>query len=49
VQPSIEAAREDDRAKFQREFRAYQRKLDGEYRRRLTAAGEKIDRALAGQ
>lgn len=49
VQPSIGAAREDDRTKFQREFRAYQRKLDGEYRQRLTAAGEKIDRALAGQ
>jgi hypothetical protein len=49
VQPSIQAAREGDRAKFQLVFRAYQRKLDGEYRQRLTAAGEKIDRALAGQ
>lgn len=49
VEPSIEAAREGDRAEFQRRFRVYQRRLDGEYRRRLTAAGEKIDRALAGQ
>lgn len=49
VQPSIDAARSGDRAAFQRTFRAYQRKLDGTFRQRLTAAGEKIDRALAGQ
>ena len=49
VQPSIEAAKTGDRAKFQRTFRVYQRRLDGEFRQRLTAAGEKIDRALAGQ
>ena len=49
VQPSIEAAQAGDRARFQRTFRAYQRQLDGEFRQRLTAAGTKIDRALAGQ
>ena len=49
VEPSIQSARSGDRAAFQRAFRAYQRKLDADYRRRLTAAGEKIDRALAGQ
>jgi len=47
VQPSIDAAREGDREEFVRIFRAYQRKLDGEYRQRLRAAGERIDRALA--
>jgi hypothetical protein len=49
VQPSIEAARAGDRARFRTTFMAYQRKLDGEYRQRLTAAGSKIDRALAGK
>ena len=49
VQPSIDAARKGDRAEFLRVFRAYQRKLDGEYRQRLRGAGEKIDRALSGR
>jgi hypothetical protein len=46
VQESIDAAREGDRAKFASEFRAYQAKLTGEFRQRLTAAGAKIDQAL---
>jgi L,D-peptidoglycan transpeptidase YkuD (ErfK/YbiS/YcfS/YnhG family) len=49
VQPAIEAARAGDRVRFRQTFTAYQRKLDGEYRQRLTAAGSKIDRALAGK
>jgi hypothetical protein len=49
VQPSIDAARAGDKAKFRSTFSAYQRKLDSEYRQRLSAAGEKIDRALAGK
>lgn len=49
VQPSIDAAKENDRAKFTATFKAYQAKLDGTYRQRLTAAGAKIDQALAGQ
>jgi hypothetical protein len=49
VQPAIDAARRGDRAAFTARFRAYQRKLDGQYRQRLTAAGAKIDRALARQ
>lgn len=49
VQPSIEAAKANDRAKFTATFRAYQRKLNGDYRQRLTAAGSKIDQALAQQ
>jgi Flp pilus assembly protein TadD len=49
VQPSIDAAKANDRAKFTATFKAYQAKLDGAYRDRLTAAGAKIDKALAGQ
>jgi hypothetical protein len=49
VQPSIDAAKAGNRAKFTATFRAYQVKLDGEFRQRLTAAGAKIDQALAGQ
>jgi hypothetical protein len=49
VQPSIEAAKAGDRAKFTTTFKAYQAKLDGDYRQRLTAAGAKIDQALAGK
>ena len=49
VQPSIEAAKAGNRAKFTATFKAYQAKLDGDYRQRLTAAGAKIDQALAGQ
>ena len=49
VQPSIDAAKANDRAKFTATFKAYQAKLDGTYRDRLTAAGAKIDKALAGQ
>jgi hypothetical protein len=49
VQPSIDAARAGDRVRFRQTFTAYQRKLDGEYRQRLTAAGSQIDRALAGK
>ena len=49
VQPSIDAAKANDRAKFTATFKAYQAKLDGTYRQRLTAAGAKIDQALAGQ
>jgi Flp pilus assembly protein TadD len=49
VQPSIDAAKANDRAKFTTTFKAYQAKLDGAYRDRLTAAGAKIDKALAGQ
>lgn len=49
VQPSIDAARAGDKARFRTTFTAYQRKLDGEYRQRLTAAGSKIDQALAGK
>jgi hypothetical protein len=46
VQGSIDAAKAGDRAKFTTEFRAYQAKLNAEFRRRLTAAGAKIDQAL---
>jgi hypothetical protein len=49
VQPSIEAAKAGNRTKFTTTFKAYQAKLDGAYRERLTAAGAKIDQALAGQ
>jgi hypothetical protein len=49
VQPSIEAAKAGNRTKFTTTFKAYQAKLDGAYRKRLTAAGAKIDQALAGQ
>jgi hypothetical protein len=49
VQPSIDAAKAGNRAKFTTTFKAYQAKLDGDYRKRLTAAGAKIDQALAGQ
>jgi hypothetical protein len=49
VQPSIDAAKAGDRTKFTTTFRAYQAKLTGDYRQRLTAAGSKIDQALAGQ
>ena len=49
VQPSIDAAKANNRAKFTATFKAYQAKLDGVYRQRLTAAGAKIDQALAGQ
>jgi hypothetical protein len=49
VQPSIDAAKAGNRAKFTATFKAYQAKLDGDYRQRLTAAGAKIDQALAGQ
>jgi Flp pilus assembly protein TadD len=49
VQPSIDAAKANDRAKFTTTFKAYQAKLDGAYRDRLTAAGAKIDKALAEQ
>jgi len=49
VQPSIEAAKDGNRAKFVTTFRAYQAKLQGDYRQRLTAAGAKIDQALAKQ
>ena len=49
VQPSIDAAKEGSQAKFTATFKAYQAKLDGAYRERLTAAGAKIDKALAGQ
>ena len=49
VQPSIDAAKANDRAKFTATFKAYQAKLDGAYRDRLTAAGAKIDKALAAQ
>jgi hypothetical protein len=49
VQPSIQAAKGGDRAKFVVRFRAYQAKLASDYRGRLTAAGAKIDQALAGQ
>ena len=49
VQPSIEAAKAGNRAKFTATFKAYQAKLDGDFRQRLTAAGSKIDQALAGQ
>jgi hypothetical protein len=47
VQPSIEAAKKGDKAKFTTEFRTYQTKLATDYRGRLTAAGGKIDQALA--
>ena len=47
VAPSITAAKAGDRAKFTTTFRAYQAKLSTDYRSRLTAAGGKIDRALA--
>jgi hypothetical protein len=46
VQSSIDAAEAGDRAKFTTEFRAYQAKLNAEFRQRLTAAGAKIDQAL---
>ena len=49
VQPSIDAAKAGDRAKFTTTFRAYQAKLAADYRQRLTAAGAKIDQALAGK
>jgi hypothetical protein len=49
VQPSIDAAKAGNRAKFTTTFKAYQAKLDGDYRKRLTAAGAKIDQALSGQ
>jgi N-acetyl-beta-hexosaminidase len=49
VQPSIEAAKAGSQAKFTSTFKAYQAKLEGAYRERLTAAGAKIDKALAGQ
>lgn len=49
VQPSIEAAKAGNRAKFTSTFKAYQAKLDGGYRQRLTAAGAKIDQALVGK
>jgi hypothetical protein len=49
VQPSIEAAKAGNRAKFTATFKAYQAKLDGDFRQRLTAAGSKIDQALAAQ
>jgi hypothetical protein len=49
VQPSIAAAKASDSAKFTASFKAYQAKLDGVYRQRLTAAGAKIDQALAAQ
>jgi hypothetical protein len=49
VQPSIEAAKAGNRTKFTTTFKAYQAKLDGDYRQRLTAAGAKIDQALAAQ
>jgi hypothetical protein len=49
VQPSIDAAKANDRTKFTTTFKAYQAKLDGAYRERLTAAGAKIDQALAAQ
>ena len=44
-----DAAKANDRAKFTATFKAYQAKLDGAYRDRLTAAGAKIDKALAAQ
>ena len=49
VQPSIDAAKANDRRQFTTTFKAYQAKLDGAYRERLTAAGAKIDQALAAQ
>jgi predicted small lipoprotein YifL len=49
VQPSIVAAKAGNRAKFATTFRAYQARLQGDYRKRLTAAGAKIDQALAGK
>ena len=49
VQPSIDAAKANNRTKFTTTFKAYQAKLDGAYRERLTAAGAKIDKALAAQ
>jgi hypothetical protein len=49
VQPAVDAAKEGNRAKFLTTFRAYQAKLQGDYRQRLTAAGAKIDQALAKQ
>lgn len=49
VQPAVDAAKEGNRAKFLTTFRAYQAKLQGDYRQRLTAAGSKIDQALAKQ
>jgi hypothetical protein len=49
VKPSIEAAKAGNRAKFTSTFKAYQAKLDGGYRQRLTAAGAKIDQALVGK
>ncbi len=49
VQPSIDAAKANNRAKFTATFKAYQQKLNGNYRQRLTAAGAKIDQALAQQ
>ena len=49
VQPAIEAASAGDRDEFLRVFTPYQRQLDGEFRERMTAAGTKIDQALAGE
>jgi hypothetical protein len=49
VQPSIKAAKAGDRATFTTTFKAYQAKLKSDYRPRLTAAGGKIDQALASQ
>ena len=49
VQPSIDAAKKGDRAQFTSTFRAYQAKLSSDFRGRLTAAGGKIDQALAGK
>ena len=49
TEATIRAARRGDRAAFRREFLAYQRKLSGVYRDRLRAAGDQIDRALAGR
>ena len=49
VQPSIDAAKSNDRTEFLAKFRAYQQELNGDFRQRLTAAGAKIDQALAGQ
>jgi hypothetical protein len=49
VQPSIAAAKAGNRAQFTTRFKAYQAKLQTDYRQRLTAAGAKIDKAIAGQ
>ena len=47
--PSVRAARGGDRVAFNRAFRAFRAQLSGPYRRRLSAAGHKIDRALAAR